>query len=79
MVRGDGDNMSETSKLVVRNGADEGAVTVIEEIIIPGGWSSQWSEDSKPQMKFTKPSHKTRHSVGQVKRAGGRVFRKKVT
>ncbi|KAL5484595.1 hypothetical protein EMCRGX_G021122 [Ephydatia muelleri] len=56
MVRGDGDNMSETR-----------------------GWSSQWSEDSKPQMKFTKPSHKTRHSVGQVKRAGGRVFRKKVT
>lgn len=38
-----------------------------------------WSEDSKPQVKFTKPSHKTRHSVGQVKRAGGRVFRKKVT
>ena len=56
-----------------------------------GSWGSQRNRsggrggaertgDMRPQVKFTKRSHKTRHSVGQkVKLAGGRAFRKKVT
>ena len=56
-----------------------------------GSWGTKWKKsdrdegaertgDWKPHVRFTKPSHKTRHSVGQkVKVAGGRVFRKKVT